>query len=143
MVHSKNSWGVWDGGSSATPRNLQFYLHLSLETVFPALKLIQYELLHNEYRLLYPPHIPCLNDNPYNLTKYESKGTSNIPISQLFSELGNTKSSGVTEHSPDNFGRQKCVYRRVKNPKYVCLVTQLDEQLLEKQILKIILDILS
>ena len=76
--------------------NLQFYLHLSLETVFRAPKLIQYKLLHNEYWLLYPPHIPCLNDNPHNLTKYESKGTSNIPISQLFSELRNIKSSGVT-----------------------------------------------
>ena len=35
-----------------------------------------------------------------------------------------------------------CVYRRAKFPKYVCLVAWLGEQLLKKQILKIILDIL-
>ena len=31
---------------------------------------------------------PCPKNNPHNLRKYESKGTSKIPISQLFSELG-------------------------------------------------------
>ena len=48
------------------------------------------KLLHNEYRLRlpYPSHIPCLKDNPQNLTKYESKGTLKIPISQMFSKLG-------------------------------------------------------
>ena len=31
--------------------------------------------------LPYPSHIPYLKDNVHNLTKYESKGTSKIPIS--------------------------------------------------------------
>ena len=36
----KNSWGVWGGGSSATPGKLcNFYTNLSLEAVFPALRL--------------------------------------------------------------------------------------------------------
>ena len=43
---------------------------------------------------------------------------------------------------PNGFGKPKCVCRQVKFPKYVCLVTQLGKQLLEKQILKIILDII-
>ena len=30
----------------------------------------------------------CLEDYSHNLTKYEIKGNSKIPISQLFSELG-------------------------------------------------------
>ena len=41
-----------------------------------------------------------------------------------------------------SFGWPKCVSRWVKFPKYVCLVARLGKQLLEKQILKIILDIL-
>ena len=36
-----------------------------------------------------PSHIPCLNDNPCNRTKNESKEISKVPISQLFRELGN------------------------------------------------------
>ena len=49
-------------------------------------------MLHNEHqlRLLYRSHIPCIENNPLNLTKYESKGTSKIPIFQLLSELGTT-----------------------------------------------------
>ena len=47
--------------------------HLSLETVSifqPATK-----FLHNEYRLPYAAHIPCLKDNHLpNLEKYESNG---------------------------------------------------------------------
>ena len=34
-----------------------------------------------------PSYIPCLKDYSDNLTKYESKGSLKIPISQLFSEL--------------------------------------------------------
>ena len=49
--------------------------------------------------------------------------------------------SGVTNHWPDGFEQPKCVCRRVKIPKYVCLVARLGEQLLEKQVLKFILDI--
>ena len=33
-------------------------------------------------------NILCLRDYPHNLTKYKNKGTSKIPISPLFSELG-------------------------------------------------------
>ena len=36
-----------------------------------------------------PLHIPYLKDNSHNLTKYKSQGTSKIPISQPFRELGN------------------------------------------------------
>ena len=35
-----------------------------------------------------PTHISCMKNCPHNLTKYEIKGTSKIPISRLFSELG-------------------------------------------------------
>ena len=52
-------------------------------------------------------------------------------------------SNGVTLHLPDGFGGPKCVCGWVKFPKYTCLVAQLGQQLLEKQILKIILDILG
>ena len=49
--------------------------------------------------------------------------------------------SDVTYHWPDGFEQPKYVCRRVKIPKYVCLVARLGEQLLEKQVLKFILDI--
>ena len=32
-------------------------------------------------------NLPCLKDYPHNLTRYEIKGTSKIPISKLFGEL--------------------------------------------------------
>ena len=46
-----------------------------------------------------PPltHIP--KDCPYNLTKYESKQNSEIPIFQLFSELGEIWKCGLSQHS--------------------------------------------
>ena len=50
--------------------------------------------------------------------------------------------SGVTQHLSHSFGQPKCDCRQVKFPKYVCLVTRLGEQLLEKQILTFVLDIL-
>ena len=50
--------------------------------------------------------------------------------------------SGVTQHFPYGFERPKCVCEQVKFPKYVCLVAQLGEKLLEKQIMKFILNIL-
>ena len=35
VVHSKNSWVVWDGGSNAVPRKIcNFYPYLILESVF-------------------------------------------------------------------------------------------------------------
>ena len=35
VVHSKNRWVVWDGGSNAVPRKIcNFYPHLILESVF-------------------------------------------------------------------------------------------------------------
>ena len=46
------------------------------------------------------------------------------------------------QHMPHGFGQPNCVCRQVNIPKYVCLVTQLGEQLLEKQILKFAVDIL-
>ena len=36
---------------------------------------------------LSPTNKPCLKDYPHNLTKYEIKRTSKIPIFELFSEL--------------------------------------------------------
>ena len=51
--------------------------------------------------------------------------------------------SGVAYHSRDGFGRPKYVCGRVKFSKYVRLVAQLGKQLPEKQILKIIRDILD
>ena len=40
-------------------------------------------------------------------------------------------------HLLDGFGRPKSACGQIKLPKYVCLVGRLDEQLLEKQILKL------
>ena len=50
--------------------------------------------------------------------------------------------SGVTQHLPNSSGQPKHVCGQVKCPKHVCLVAWLGEQLLEKQILKIILEVL-
>ena len=44
-------------------------------------------------------------------------------------------------HSRHDFERLKCAWWQVKFTKYVFLVTQMDDYLLEKQILKIIIDI--
>ena len=68
-------------------KTCNFYPHLRLQ-VFPALNLPQ-----NCYIMTlgcpYPAHIPCLKDNPYNLTKCKGKmSKGKIPISQLSSELG-------------------------------------------------------
>ena len=41
-----------------------------------------------QLRLPYPSHIPCLNNNPHNVTKYENGRTSKIPILELFIESG-------------------------------------------------------
>ena len=80
MVHPKTA-----GGNSATPRKLcNFYPRLSLETVFPALKLPQNCYIMNIGSPTH--HILFLRDNPHNVTKYESKGILKIPISELLSE---------------------------------------------------------
>ena len=49
--------------------------------------------------------------------------------------------SGASQHLPGGFRGPNCVCRWVKIQKYICLVALLGKQLLEKQILKIILDI--
>ena len=69
-------------------KTCNFYPHLRLQKVFPALNLPQ-----NCYIMTlgcpYPAYIPCLKDNPYNLTKCKGKiSKGKIPISQLSSELG-------------------------------------------------------
>ena len=77
-----------------------FYPHLSLRTLFPALKLTQLCFINlniffflenwqfNHKLAPLPLHIPSLKDCPHNLTKYESKQNSEIPVFQLFSEFG-------------------------------------------------------
>ena len=78
VVCSKYIWRVW----SATSRKFDhFYSRLSLETVFPALKLKQNclnckhifslkldNLILNMVPSLSPITIPCLKDYPYNLS---------------------------------------------------------------------------
>ena len=100
LVFSKCSWVVW--WDSTTPgKNCIFYSHLSLETVFPALKVIHNCFIKVEisfswkcqfYHKLDPSlsatNIPCLKEYTRNLTKDKIKGTSEISISQLFIELG-------------------------------------------------------
>ena len=72
--------GVWGGGSSTTPGKLcNFYPHLRLQIVFPALNMPQ-----NFYIMTI-----ASSTLPYNLPKYESTGKK-ILISQMFSELGKT-----------------------------------------------------
>ena len=76
-----------------------FYPHLSLETVFPALKLTQICCINmNIFFLenwqfnhkLAPPllNLPSLKDCPHSLAKYESKQNSKLSIFQLISEVG-------------------------------------------------------
>ena len=50
--------------------------------------------------------------------------------------------SRVTYHSPNGFGRPKYVCGLVRFPKYVCFVARLGKQLLEKQVLKIVINLL-
>ena len=72
-----------------------------LETVFPPLKLTQSCYVNMNisfsWKVAIQPKIGsplsstnklCLKEYPHNLTKYEINGTSKIPTSQLFSELG-------------------------------------------------------
>ena len=86
--------GIWAkgdtvGGSGSTTPGKCFnsYHHLSLETVFPALKLTQnyyikkyfflgnWQFTHKLGLHLFPTNILCLKDYPHNLTKHmKSKG---------------------------------------------------------------------
>ena len=84
---------------SGVSRN-SFSNDLSLEAVSPVLKLTQncyinmniFFLKKGSLIINWVPfcvtNILCLKKFPYNATKHEMKGTSKIPISQLFSELG-------------------------------------------------------
>ena len=77
--------GVWDGGSSATPGNLQFLLSFKLRNIASITK-SGINVLHRKYWLPYPAHILCLQDSPTNQTEYENKGTSkspNFPTAQV------------------------------------------------------------
>ena len=65
---------------------LIFYHRLRLETVFPGFKLPQNCCISTKIDSHSPSHIPCLKDFPHNLTIHESKKTSKILISELFSE---------------------------------------------------------
>ena len=77
-----------------------FCPHLSLETVFPALKLIQIYCININISFLKKlaifksqigssssTQIPSLKEYPHNLTKYESKRNSIIPVLQFYGEL--------------------------------------------------------
>ena len=92
---------LWNLEWVATPGKLcSFSNDLSLEAVFPVLKLTQncyinmniFFLKKGSLIINWVPfcatNILCLKKFPYNPTKHEMKGTSKIPISQLFSELG-------------------------------------------------------
>ena len=84
------------GGVAILGNFCKFCFHLSLETVFPAQKScinmnISFSWNWQFNHILDPPlsftNILCLKDYPHNLTKYEIKGTSKIPISQFYSKL--------------------------------------------------------
>ena len=77
-----------------------FYSHLSLETVFPSIKLTQIYYINMSIffflktgNLIFncvptsPTNTPHMKENPYNLTKYKIKETLKTQISQLFKEL--------------------------------------------------------
>lgn len=106
MVYSKYSWVIW--GDRTTPGKVCIlYSHLSLQAVFPALKVtqncyvnIKISLSWNKFFFFFffyyeldlsPTDIQCLEDYPSNQTKYyrkyENKGTTKIPISQLYGKL--------------------------------------------------------
>ena len=90
LVCSKYSWG--SGGSHNLRKFCNFFPHLSLETVFQALKRKQ-NFYINKYEHFFSLKIGklglllCLECYPHNLTKYPIKGTSKTSISQLYSEL--------------------------------------------------------
>ena len=68
---AKSSWGVWDGGSSATPeKSLQFYPHLSFEIMFPALNLLQNCCIMNI----------CSLPNKYALPERQGKTGKNLEV---------------------------------------------------------------
>ena len=79
-------------GSTGTGKFCNLYPPLSLETVFPALKLTQNCYLHDNNLIINWPSRSCahvvLKDYPYYLTKYEEKGTPKIMIIKPFSEFG-------------------------------------------------------
>ena len=84
-----NSWWASVEGASTTLRKFcNLYLHLSLATAFPDLKLrrnwfFPWKLtISSKIGSPSPTHMPHSKDYPCHLTKYESS------ISQLFSELG-------------------------------------------------------
>ena len=94
MVHPKNIWG--SGNSSTTPENI--YPYLSLVTVLPAPKLPR-----NCYIMNIDSNFPTHHIYPAWKTIlicwYKSKGTSEIPISQLFSELEKIWKCSVSYYS--------------------------------------------
>ena len=92
------------GGRHNLRKIWNFYPHLSLKTVFPALELTHNCYINNKIcfssqfsnsqfnHKLGPPvsyKHTVLKDYAHNLTRHEIMGTSKIPPSKLFSELGN------------------------------------------------------
>ena len=59
---------------------IYIYIYIYVYSVFPPVFLTStYTLPERQSSQSDPVHIPCLEDNPHNLTKYESKGTSKNP----------------------------------------------------------------
>ena len=75
----RNSWEMCSASSGAIPqKTCNFYPHLRLEIVFPALKLPQNYLFNMSIGSPSPSYILCLKNSHHNETKYESQETPKI-----------------------------------------------------------------
>ena len=101
MINEWENIVHWEETEQSEALANNFYSHLSLKTVFPALKMtlncyinIWTFLFLENWQFVNKLSLPIsftnilsLKDYPHNLTKYEIKGTSKIPISQFFRKI--------------------------------------------------------
>ena len=67
-------------------KTLQFLPSCKIGNSFSSTQTVTKLLYKYEHSSLSPSHIPRLREHPHNRTKYKSKETSKIPISQIISE---------------------------------------------------------
>ena len=83
LVFSKCSWVVWwDSTTPAIEVIHNCFIKVEISSSWKC------QFYHKLDSSLSATNIPCLKEYTRNLTKNEIKGTSEIPISQLFIELG-------------------------------------------------------
>ena len=101
----------WRGDLRTLGKLCSFSPLLSLETVFPALKVTQncylnvnisffenWPFNHILGPLRFSTNILCLKNYPHNLTKYEINRPSKIPISHFFTEFRKIWNCNLGDH---------------------------------------------